>query len=221
MAIKNPDAKQLSLIQILTDYLITIDATLEGGINQEIINENNFTSLNQIKTLVETDTYNISANEASIGTLSNLNTTANADLVQSINELKDAINMINGKGTSSYPVGTIVIAPTAPQIGGWENLGEVLEGQAIIGGTSTYGSVMSHTHNVEYNGSADDYEHKYWDICDNMSSGNYSRGSSNNSGNLYVDIANRLQIISTGGKENIPYGIGMGLGLYVWKKNSK
>ncbi|BDV02677.1 MAG: hypothetical protein HPAVJP_5660 [Candidatus Hepatoplasma vulgare] len=222
MNTKKGNLDQVIFASILTNQVIPTDAAREGGENQEIINDNNFTLINQANENINKNISNISINTNNIGNLSSLKTNMKSNLVDAINELKDEIDLITGgNGTTPYPIGTIVIAPTAPEIGNWEDLGEILEGQAIIGGSSSDGSIIAHTHNIEYNGSAEGISNKFWDESADDMSGNYSRGASDNGdGNFYADIASKLKITTTGNDKNRAYGIGLGLGLHLWKRIS-
>lgn len=53
-----------------------------------------------------------------------------------IEELKKSIDLINSNIKKIYPIGTILISTIPPKIGQWTDLGELLNGQMLLGGDS-------------------------------------------------------------------------------------
>lgn len=130
-------------------------------------------------------------------------------------------NLENEIKIRELAVGSIIISLFMPQYGIWEDLGEILDGQTIIGGSSSDGSTISHNHlsfSSWYTGNADDQNEI------DFISGFDSFDVNGNKKNIYVtDEINVIQnseiyTAKTGGSKNKAYGIGMGLGFHIWKR---
>ncbi|BDV02410.1 MAG: hypothetical protein HPAVJP_2990 [Candidatus Hepatoplasma vulgare] len=76
----------------------------------------------------------------------NPNLGINSLLNQIINNQNKILDLENKMEDLKSPIGTIIISVLPPSYGVWTVLGTLEDGQAIIGGSSSNGSIISHNH---------------------------------------------------------------------------
>lgn len=138
---------------------------------------------------------------------------------------KKLMDRITKLENSLLPIGTIIISLTAPPVGTWENIGELHDGETIIGGASSHGEVKLHNHqwlravglkNINGGGGARiQYGIKTYDKWNNEISYENNSGTGGTSDERWESWTGK-----TGGDYNRAYGVGVGYGLFVWKRIS-
>lgn len=164
---------------------------------------------------INPDLNNIDINASSINNIIN----------NLIPTLQNQITSLQTSLTNSYlPIGSIIISPTVPPYGTWSNLGELKDGQSIIGGNSSNGNVASHNHQWASVIALGDRTDGIGGI------GGITTYNSDGSKKTIADItpepqgtaytANTGMISLDTGPINLAYGLGLGTNLIVWKRTS-
>lgn len=162
-------------------------------------------------------------------TKEDLNDTPTADKnkarAKDFNDLRGAVKDI---ANLLLPVGSLILGTTAPTIGTWEDQGELWEGQAIIGGSSTDGDLIRHKHQwglgADYGREPTDQLSDSRDRMQNIKT--YANDGSvidkwpnNTPGSINIVGEAFTNFVGTGtdGK-NKAYGLGVGSGIHIWKR---
>lgn len=147
------------------------------------------------------------------------------------------------------PVGSIVITTTAPAYGTWEDLGELADGQALIGGATSNGEVISHKHSLSMDSHHHTQSSHYHYMFDSgnspddsspIASDHAKRRGGNGNDSYYMRNTTTTPTVvktsstaptinsttstgtigSTGGTYNKAWGLGIGTGMHLWKRTA-
>lgn len=140
-------------------------------------NKNNITNLNELK------------EPKDLGII-------NENLIKEINELKENINFLKFNQKQILPVGTILISTVSPIVGKWTDLGELKNGQALLGGDSSNGELISLNNN------------ELKTDKNIIPFPNVINIRTNNNLNYHLKT------------KNITYGLGIGKGFHIWRRDA-
>lgn len=137
-----------------------------------------------------------------------------------LNLEKQLSNLELKSNENLLPIGTVLLGQKKPIYGEWESLGILENGQTIIGGESSNGSVMSHNHMWSY-------EFTMIGNLDKENSAFSSFNTFDKDGNLFwfgkkdgtSKVINAFTT-ETGSDKNYACGVGIGTGVSVFKRIS-
>lgn len=154
-------------------------------------------------------------------------TIGHGDALSAINALKEEIDNLKLQITATQlPVGAKLISIKKPSYGIWTDLGEILEGQTIIGGGTTNGMFQRHSHKSlsQVIGTTSAKGNQSYDVIAQFTmydSNNNPLPISPNS----IHETHKKDIIGYTTSEgtddkNRAWGLGIGLGNHIWRRDS-